>query len=229
MTLFLSGDEYQIMSGQKPARMIPILGLVRKGYYSYILQDILLPAEKDKLYRFFNEETSDSKKKIKRMTITSQSDADILIGRCVKQQKFMYNNSVVHFDGMLPTMELIEWPGNTSLAAHTYNSIVKDKYKINGCVVGTYVIPITYSTSPMVVCKTGSTCLEKKDICVCNIGNGCCCKTVRCKCKKKCVCDEFEIQLGSRESIFHMPDLEVHEMLHEETRMNLYVHLKYRI
>jgi len=229
MSLFLSDEEYQVVSGQKVTRMIPILGLIRKGYYSYLLQDLLLPTEKDKLYRLFHAETAESKKKIKRITITSQADADILAGRCVKQQKFMYGSSVVNFAGMLPTMELVEWPGNTSLTGLTYASIVKDRYKLDGYVIGTYVIPITYSTSPMSICKTGSTCLEREDICVCNIGNGCCCSTVKCKCQKKCTCDEFEIKLGAKDSIFHMADLEVHEMFHEETRMNLYVHLKYQI
>lgn len=226
MSLFLPKKDYDLLS--EGTRMIPILKLVRKEYYSFVLRNLLLPIEKDKIYKFFNEKTENSRKKIKRMTIVSKEDAEMLAERCARQEKIMYNGKIIKYVGVVPTMEIMRWPANTTLANHPFNKLTRNKYSQPGDIIGTYVIPILFSKSPMSVCKTGSICLEKNDICVCNIGNGCCCQSAKCNCKTECMCDEFEIQLSGVDSIFHMQDLEVHEIYSEDVRMNLYLHLKYQ-
>lgn len=227
MSLFLPKEDYDSLSGG--IQMIPILKLVRKEYYSFVLRNLLLPVEKDKIFKFFNEMTEESKKKIKRLTIVSKEDAEALAERCTKQEKIMYDGKIIKYSGVIPTMEIMRWPANTPLANYSFNKLTKHKYSQCGdVVVGTYVIPIMFSKSPMSVCKTGSTCLEKNSICVCNIGNGCCCQSAKCNCKTECKCDEFEIQLSGVDSIFHMQDLEVHETYSEDIRMNLYLHLRYQ-
>lgn len=227
MSLFLPKEDYELLS--EGTQMVPVLKLIRKEYYSFILRNLLLPIEKDKIYKIFNEITEKSKKKIKRIKIVSREDAEILAERCAKQEKIMYDGKIIKYSGVMPTMEVVRWPANTPLAAHSFNKLTKHSYTQSGSdIIGTYVIPIVYSKSPLSVCKIGSTCLEKSHICVCNIGNGCCCNTAKCNCKTECKCDEFEIQLAGSESIFHMPDLEVHEIYSEGVRMNLYLHLKYQ-
>lgn len=228
MTLFLSKQEF-LETGTPLPSIIPLLKLVRKNYYSYAIKDAILPMEKDKLYRLFCGETSGSKKKIKRIRIDSQEDADVLLDRFGDRKKISIDNKTFVLQGALPTMEIIEWPTETKLAKDQFNVLTKKKYIPDDPneIIGTYLIPLIYSPSPISLCRVGYLDLARPEICVCKIGNGCCCPG-KCACEPDCQCDEFSLKLPTSMSIFYMSDLEPIESWSSHPRMYLYLHLKYR-
>lgn len=224
MSLFLDYEEYQLVKLADKYPIIPILGLVRKGYYSYFVNNLILPIEKDKIYKLFNQYTSESRKKVKRMTISSQDEVDKLRNRCVIYEKISYEERILKFQHMIPSIEIIEWPRNTLLAEITFNSITKNKY--TGEIVGTYMVPILSHSTPTSVCKLGCLDLDKKNICICKTINGCCCGTV-CKCSEVCMCDDYSAVISGNKSLFYLSDLETREIMSDERRIMMYIHVSY--
>lgn len=227
MSLFLFLGDYQALLATQYHAIIPILPLVRKGYYSYMAINLILEQEKDKIYRFFHEKCANSKKKIRRLTINDQSQADVLLDRCKIYPKISYHEQIYEFESISPTIELIEWPADTMLSGYTFNQLTKGRYisTDESRLIGTYIIPIVDTTATTNICKLGEDDLGVADVCIC--ANSCCCMTKKCKCKSECCCNTYSAAITGKNSLFYLSDLEPREVFYKYPRLYMYVHINY--
>lgn len=229
MSLFMNLGDYKVLVEGEHLGIIPILELTRKGFYSYFVRKALLPEEKNKIYEIFCKSTQNSTKKIKRVTLNSQDDADKLLNRLNIYKKISYGEKILTFEKALPFMEIIQWPKKTMLFHTSFNTLTKGKYlpKDDEYIVGTLQIPILDHDTPTSVYKYGRGDLGTDQNCVCSMS--CICKNGECKCKKKCCCSQYDTIISGWKSLFYMSDLETREIYDEQNdRIFLYFHVVYK-
>lgn len=228
MSLLIKTEDYKTLTEGEHLGIIPILELTRKGFYSYLARKVLLPEEKNKIYEIYCNSVQGSSKKIKKVTINSQDDAEKLLGRFNIHKKISYGEKILTFDKVIPTMEIIQWPKKTMLFHTSFNTLTKNKY-IPGndeYIVGTLQIPILDHDTPTSVYKYGQGDLGDDGNCICS--TSCCCKK-ECKCKKKCCCNQYDNIISGWKSLFYLSDLETREIYDEDNdRIFLYFHVVYR-
>jgi len=227
MRLFLDPESYSIVC-PKQQTPIPESKLLNQAYIMLGLKNILCEEEKAKLYEFFNKSTENSKKKIKRVRLYDVESAEIIKPRLVNRlnEKILDNNQKQYvFNRVLPHLEIIQWPANCMID-ETFNSITRNMYipPNDNVRYGTYIIPLVSTTCSTLFREFGMDgiqvikceCFEK-------------CSHTKCPCKVSCVCGEpVKIRITENNNYFYLSNLEPVEIL-GETRLNLYVHLEYRL
>lgn len=226
MSLFLDEDSRDIISS-KTSDIMPVNELTDHGYIGYYQTNILCEQELSKLYEFFNDHTSNSRKLIKRLKFDDEASANMLWSRLITKfnKRFIHkNNKQYTAVRIMPSMEIIQWPENIYFK-HTFNSLTKDKY-LDG-MYGTFIIPLIKTGCSTIFNEVGH---EGIEIVSCTCADGCqrrgrCQKS--CRCKKNCVCGDVTLHINEFINFFYTSELEPIDII-GPTRLNLYVHVEYK-
>lgn len=229
MSLFLEPDAHEMV--MKPqSQLVPIQKLLNNRYICYYHSHILHNCEKDKIFIFFNQMTKKSSKKIKRVKLNDPTSANNLYDRIVTKfnREFLYRNDLAYVaNRVLPTMEIIKWPGNEEVDT-TYNELTRNTYlpKNKNIIYGTFIIPILRTTCSTMLVDCGS---DGINVINCDCQQKCTHKKGECPCWERCICDEpVRLNVNEDQNVFYMSELEPIEIIGEE-RLNLYVHIEYRL
>ena len=226
MSLFLDEDSRDIISSSK-TDIIPVNKLTHHGYIGYYHYNILCEQELTKLFEFFNQHTSSSRKSIKRLKFDDAQSADMLWKRLITKfnKRFIHrNNKQYTATRIMPSMEIINWPENIHFR-QSFNSITKNKYASNDTqtIYGTFIIPLIKTNCSTMFNEIGKDGIDAVS-CICEDG----CQHSKCPCAKGCVCDEpVTLHINEYVNFFYTSELEPIDII-GPSRLNLYIHIEYK-
>jgi hypothetical protein len=233
--VLLSIEDFRRVQGSNKIQAKPIFRGIRLSHMLCYLTNVLCDMEKSKILEFFTEKTKISKKKIKRITITDPQITNNIEGRLyfpTELKGFTHRNNYWTYDGILPDVEIIEWPADEFLTGNTFNTITKNKYisQDDKVMIGTFIIPIINSSTKTEIVWVGQNDFWA-DSCICE--RGCICtngkSNLECPCKDKCICRETcRKKISENKALFHLTELETREVYSEEARVHMYVHIQFR-